>query len=183
MARQAYIAQQKAKKPQVEAQSASLKHSSPKKQHKQHKQHNASAHPHHSSGKGGRAGQQPANSQHLAKAESDVPQQSAEQASSHSTGHHDRAHSSSRGQSEDAQREKEAEPTSQSEPKDSSSPSDRHIKDTFVDDLLSASTATSNHTPQHDAVPLSTGATNSPQRRHRSLSSRSHHQHQRSHTP
>lgn len=183
MARQAYIAQEKAKKPQAEVQATSNKHSSHKKQHKQHRQHKASAHPHHSSSKGGKAAEQPAHSQHLAKEQSDVPQPSAEQASSQSTEHHDKADSSPRGQNGDAQREKESEPISQSGSKDSSSPSDHHIKDAFVEDLLSASTATSNYTPQHHADKLATGATNSPQRRHRSLSSRSHHQHQRSYTP
>ena len=207
-ARQAWLLQERIKKPNAMTNGKANSKSNPKakshhasassKTHSPHRHHHhhshTSADSQHSS-QGDKQTQKPDLQQAVIEPDAKLPSPRADHALSHSSDQHDRPASSSH-QSQDS--------TSHHPASDDVNPSshDQHdasvfstdqLEHKFVDQLLSSSSSSaasssipigSNHTPHHadlHSLPPLAGATNSPQRRHRSLSSRSHHQ--RSHTP
>ncbi|SPO27136.1 uncharacterized protein UTRI_10597_B [Ustilago trichophora] len=204
-ARQAWLLQERANKPESKAKDTSNgkkhhAHSSSTK-HPQHKQHHSlpqtSKHSS-SSGQGGKkASTKPDSHQAAVESDSKLPPPKAEPASSHPTEHHDHAHSTPQHHTtfheehlnEEHHHEEHHSSSHHEDQFSSLSSSEVEREQKFIDEILSSSSTSlgSNHTPhhadqqQHSSLPPLAGATNSPQRRHRSLSSRSHHQ--RSHTP
>ncbi len=187
-ARQAYLVQQRAKEPTAEAKTATShhKHSTSEQQHtghhKQHQHHqkHVAKHSHDSSKDGKAKADEKADShQDVAKPEAHLPHPAPEHTSSKHADEsqqqqHHQDHDVEHGHKTHTEPTNPPSPSSHDQPEASITPD--HLEQHLIEDLLlsSTSSAVSNHTP-------SGAANSSPLRRHRSLSSRSHHQ--RSHTP
>ncbi|SPO27480.1 uncharacterized protein UTRI_10597 [Ustilago trichophora] len=208
-ARQAWLLQERAKKPETKSKDTSKAkklhpHSSSTKhpQHKQHHTHPQTSKHAHSSGKGGKKSSTKSDlHQDVIESDAKLPSPKAEPAPSNPSERHDHAQAPQQQQQqqhttfheehhyEEHHHEEHHTSSHHQEHHSSLSSSQVEMEQNFIDEILSSSSTPlgSNHTPHHaeqqqnPSLPPLAGATNSPQRRHRSLSSRSHHQ--RSHTP